>query len=358
MSNVWQMGSGESSREFSWLYQKHDVMLKSGGDHGEYDAKNYKKVWNRTDMSLNILHRFVTKVKPGDIILMRKGLRAITLGIAHEKGYSWNECFDDIYGWDLQHTQRVIWQDHLEDDFKKLQKNEKLFAKRFQIPAFTRIKDETVLKKIEPLFKKCKTRPLKKLPDKLPHPLTMDELGHELFSKGLPNSSVDAVIQALQRQRRLMKWYKNQDGTRPGEHEVVAHLIIPILLALGWSEQLLAVEWKKIDLAGFSETPTSEATCALVCEAKGLKHGLMGVLEQAQGYVENLKLKHCKKILLAGGSRFYLHEKKQGKWNDQPVGYINLEKIRTNHIAPPNTNAVDTIIALTPSGVMRKMTKT
>ena len=27
--------------------------------------------------------------------------------------------------------------------------------------------------------------------------------------------------------------------------------MLPLLLALGWSEQLLAVEWKKIDLAAF-----------------------------------------------------------------------------------------------------------
>lgn len=358
MAEVWQMGSGETGRDFLWLYFKHDIMLKGGGDHGDYRTSDYSKVvTSRSPTNLALLKSFVENVAPGDIVLLRHGRRAITLGVAHKDGYSHNENFDDVYGWDLQHIRRVIWQDHLKADFERMQKKEILFGTRKQIPSFTRLKDEKILEKISPLFNKIKTRPLKTLPPDLPDPLSMKELGQELFSKGLPNNSVDAVIHALERQRRLLKWYRDQDGTRPGEHEVVAHLIIPILLALGWSEQLLAVEWKKIDLAGFSETPTSEATCALVCEAKGPQHGLMGVLKQAQGYVDGLNLKNCRKILLAGGTRFYLYEKKQGEWNDKPVGYINLEKIRTSHLAPPNTNAVNTIMALTPAGVMRKVPK-
>ena len=58
----------------------------------------------------------------------------------------------------------------------------------------------------------------------------------------------------------------------------MAHIILPLLLALGWSEQLLAVEWQKIDLAAFGSTPTTAKTCVLVCEAEGLGHGLQDVL--------------------------------------------------------------------------------
>jgi hypothetical protein len=138
---------------------------------------------------------------------------------------------------------------------------------------------------------------------------------------------------------------------------VVAHLILPILIALGWSEQLLAVEWRKIDLAVFNETPTTPERCVLVCEAKGLGHGLHGVFDQAKRYVDKLKLQNCRKILLAEGTRFYLYQREKGFWTDTPIGYINLEKIRKSHIAPPDTNAIETIMALTPAGVMRKVAK-
>ena len=38
-----------------------------------------------------------------------------------------------------------------------------------------------------------------------------------------------------------------------------------------------------------------------------------------------------------------------------PVGYLNVKLIRTNHIATANTNAVDTIMALTPAGINREV---
>src|SRR5256885_6463148 len=60
---------------------------------------------------------------------------------------------------------------------------------------------------------------------------------------------------------RLLSWYAQfgGDSGRPTEHEVVAHMVLPLLLALGWSEQLVAVER--------SEEHTSElqSPCNLVC---------------------------------------------------------------------------------------------
>jgi hypothetical protein len=129
------------------------------------------------------------------------------------------------------------------------------------------------------------------------------------------------------------------------------------LFALGWSEQLLAVEWRKIDLAAFWRTPSNEENCVLVCEAKSRNHGLQDVREQAFNYVQSLSLKKCEKVLLTDGGRFYLYERELvgESWGAQAVGYLNVEKIRTNHLAPPNTNAVDTIVALTPAAAGRRI---
>ncbi|MCK4373692.1 MAG: hypothetical protein KAX19_00145, partial [Candidatus Brocadiae bacterium] len=203
----------------------------------------------------------------------------------------------------------------------------------------------------------CEERELRDLPPCPPEPLSLEEAGTLLFAKGLPNEWVDRTIVAIQRQRRLADWYRTLDRetARPKEHEVVAHMILPLLLALGWSEQLLAVEWHRIDLAGFAETPTTEETCVLVCEAKGLGHGLQDILEQAVDYVKRLKLDRCKKILLTDGQRLYLYQRAGDGWGSVPAGYINIHKIRTEHIAPANTNAIDTIIALTPTGAYRTL---
>ena len=175
----------------------------------------------------------------------------------------------------------------------------------------------------------------------------------------MPNEAVDKVLLAIQRQRRLSGWYSGQKhkGGRPTEHEVVAHMILPLLLALGWSEQLLAVEWKRIDRAGFWGTPTSEERCVLVCEAKGMGHGLQNVFAQARRYVHGLRLTEVQKILLTDGTRLYLYERRGERWSDEPVGYLNVHLIRTNHLAPADTNAVDTIVALTPAGVTRPLSR-
>ncbi len=88
-----------------------------------------------------------------------------------------------------------------------------------------------------------------------------------------------------------------------------------------------------------------------------MRHGLQDVWDQAVGYVKKLGLHQCGKILLTQGARFYLYQEPSGAWPDQPepAGYVNLERIRENHIAPANTNAIDTLVALTPAGVQRDL---
>ena len=128
-------------------------------------------------------------------------------------------------------------------------------------------------------------------------------------------------------------------------------MTVPLLLALGWSEQLLAVEWKNIDLAAFSHTPTDTESCILVCEAKGRGHGLQNTLKQALKYANALP--HARKIVLTEGSRLYVYERVEGQWNAHPTGYLNIEKIRLAHLVPAGTNAIDTIMALSPAGANR-----
>jgi hypothetical protein len=358
---VWQVAAGQAGRFYTDLFLKHDVMFMGPGRFGAYDSNVYGRAVEDGQATSGIvtnIANFCKNTKPGEIVLMRAGHQVKAIGIVTE-GYEWNEVFDDVYGWDVQHARRVIWQEQLSKDLEQIQTKGPLFGERKQIPTFTRVNDEAILEPIRPLIKSVRNRALKPLPEPLPAPLSLDEIGQHLFARGLANEAVDKLIVAIGRQRRLQSWYKlsGEETNRPTEHEVVAHTVLPILIALGWSEQLLAVEWKKIDLAAFWGTPTNEKTCVLVCEAKSRNHGLQDVREQALSYVESLRLDSCGKVLLTDGGRFYLYERKSDKseWSDKAVGYLNIEKIRTNHIAPPNTNAIDTIIALTPAAAERRI---
>jgi hypothetical protein len=77
-------------------------------------------------------------------------------------------------------------------------------------------------------------------------------------------------------------------------------------------------------------------------------HGLKGVFEQAVGYVKKLGLVRCRQILLTQGGRFYVFSKIGKSFRKDPAGYVNIEKIRTQHFVPESTNAVDTIVSLGP----------
>jgi hypothetical protein len=124
-------------------------------------------------------------------------------------------------------------------------------------------------------------------------------------------------------------------------------LVLPLLFALGWTEEGLALEWNNVDVAGFSGSATSHDNCVMICEAKALSNGLSGVLAQAVGYYSQHALKNCRRILITQGSRFYLYTPgHETEWS--PSGYINIENIRANHIIPAGTSAIDTLIALMP----------
>lgn len=358
MTNTWQIGSGEVGRKYTDLFLEHDVMFCGPGAFGPFNETTYNEVIAKglyTSKKIGQVRAFVKQVQPGDIVLLRSGHQLVSIGIVDSTGYDHNTTFDDIYGWDVEHTQRVMWQDQLHDEIKDIQKAKLLFSDRKQIPTFTGVGDAVVLDPIRHLLTQCATRPLKPLPPPPSAPMTLDEFGEALFSHGLSFDAVQKVRSSLEKQRRLLGWYGSSGlaTDRPSEHEVVAHVILPLMSALGWSEQLLAVEWHKIDLAVFWGTPTDQEHCELICEAKAMGHGLQGVLQQAIGYAERLSLTSCKKILLADGGRFYLYKRGEQGWGTDPVGYLNVQQLRQRHVFPKGTNAVETLVALTPAHLGR-----
>ncbi|TET37769.1 MAG: hypothetical protein E3J72_05210 [Planctomycetota bacterium] len=352
---VWQIACGETGRKYEDLFFDHNIMFLGPGRFGPFGESNYRwraKKGQISNNRLGMIRRFAEEVQPGDIVLLRFGHNVISMGLVAEQEYFWSEIFDDVYGWDLQHVRRIIWQSQLDKNLKEIQKKGDLFKNRKQIPTFTKVADNTILEPIRHLFDQCID---KKLQDIMLRPqdlLSLEEFSELLFAKGLSYDAVHRVKTTIEKQQQLLKWYnKGLSPNRPSEHEIVAHIILPLMHALGWSEQLLAVEWHKIDLAVFWKTPTEKNNCKLICEAKAFGKGMQKVVEQAKNYYKKHKLDKCNKILVADGGRFYLYRKGSIKWEANPSGYMNLLKLRTDHLCPSGTSAVDTLIALTPSHV-------
>lgn len=253
---VWQIAGGEPRRNFSGLFLRHDVMFLGPGRFGPYETPHYTELVRtgiEKDSQIRQVRHFAEHPAPGDVVLLRLGNRVKALGLIPNEGYFWSDTFDDIYGWDLQHARRVIWQDQLTADLNAMQEQAGFFAGVNLMPTFTAINKPEYLERITPLLSQCQSRKLRVLPTAPPPPLSIEALGHELFTRGIPNDLVDAVLLAIQHQRRLAQWYQTHGRSvgRPTEHEVVTYMILPLLLGLGWSEQLLAIEWNRVDLSVF-----------------------------------------------------------------------------------------------------------
>ncbi len=360
MSNVWQMAAGDWARDYSQMLIDHDLMIMGPGEYGSLDddLNSYEAAVEEGKINssrLGMLKRFHRKAQTGDMVLLRRGYRVVAIGMIHSMCYEWDERFDDVYGWDLQHTRRVLWQGELAPELDRIQQKKDLFGDRKQIPTFTQVHDPRILEPVRGLLLNSTDRVPKPLPDPPADLLFDEDIGDELFGQGLSLQAVERLLAAISRQRRLLKWYRQHGNAsnRPTEHEVVAFMVLPMLLSLGWSEQLLAVEWNRIDLAVFRRTPSLAENCVMVCEAKGMGHGLVKSLGQARNYVETLGLEACKKVLLTEGGRFYLFERgPENNWCNTPTGYFNVEKMRRRYVVPPDTDALETLMKLTPERVM------
>lgn len=356
---IWQIAAGEPGRYFTSIFLDYDLMFLGPGDPGNImESLEYSKL-NLSGQKLEALKKFANpnEVRVGDIILLRETYKVVAIGIVADDIYHWNSCLDDVYGWDLQHTRRVLWQSHLDVELEKIQLIEKVFSHRKQIPMFTKVDDLKVLEKVDYMFKQFKQRNLKKTLSGVNRPLDLSELREELFNEGLAFDQVRHLTNVIEDQRRLVEWYYSNGklSNRPTEHEIVAFMIIPLLTALGWSKQLLAVEWNKIDLAGFSNVPSSHDNCIFICEAKSLGTAMGEIYNQAEGYANNLQLKNCQKIITSDGARIFIYEKSGDNWSKEPSGYINLMKIRRQHLVHSKADAVKTLMALTPAGIQRKI---
>lgn len=346
---VWQVACGEPQRDYRDVFFKHDVMLIGPGDPGVFEESTYTQALKNKELGkgrYSQISSFKDSPEPGDIVLMRLGHKVVGVGVIPEsEGYGWSSAFSDVKEWDLQHYRRVLWGDSRL--IKIAQGKHNLFSNYKQQPAFTRVHEPRILNRIKLIEGKLPSRRLKSMPED-EKALTNEEFGKELFQAGLSNESVEKAIEAIEKACRLQNWYWNDD-VDPSEHELVAHMTVPLMLALGWSEQLMAVEWKKIDLAFFDRAPRKESNCVMICEAKRPNNSLESALEQAQEYVRKRKLFRCKKLLITSGTRLLIYTRNGKDW--QRHGYVNLQRLRKNYVFTSETSAAETLIGLIPSRI-------
>ena len=299
---VWQVSGGHRSRSYVDLFLRHGVALVGPGDAGAWSPE-------RDDEEFDGVHvrRFAEAVQPGDAILLRTGAATIAaIGLA-EGEYIYLERFDDVNGLDLQHTRRVRWCE-LPEHY--------VFASApfgARPSRFSRVHDSSVVDFVRRFVASPPIRwQVVPLPDLPPQESPLDEI---------PGSLQPVVGEA----QDLLTLFANESrfGERPTEDELVGHLVLPFVRALGWPPERVGVKWNRIDVALFSSLPRTTEHCAVVVEAKRLGAGVEGALSQALGYVEALGVP--RDVVVTDGLRYRMYLASD---DYAPVAYANLGRLK------------------------------
>lgn len=308
----WLIAAGDALRDYSDVFLRFGVMLVGSGDSGSYFEN--RKAYSEIDR----VRRFAEEVQPGDVVILKRGVRSIVAtGIVDERedSYFHSEVFGDVQGFSIQHGRYVTWYKPDEEVLVSgLARGTLTHTYKSHIQQFAEriIHENTALTS-----------------DEIPSPaenVDDEELIDYLIMHGLGSGQAEEVIRAFWRVRRLGRWYE-YEGEDVSEHETRTFLVVPLLLALGWPEQRLKIEWKQLDIAFFKSNYSPDANPMMILESKRLDRPLFGAEKQAKNYSK--KFPHCNKLVVSNGIRYLLFVKKKNEW--LPKAYLNLLKLRTRH---------------------------
>ena len=302
---IWQIAAGTADRDYTNLFLRHDIALIGPGWPGEWSA-------DRSDEEFegNFVRLFASELRIGDTLLLRKGRSIIRAVGLVESDYEFFEQFDDVNGWDLQHGRRVRWHELSKPhDFGK-----PVFGN--SPSRISRVWSNEVVEYSNRLFASyfadLQARSLNSLLPKLEDIDSPPKELQEIVNKARGHSY----------------WDKEKFGVLPSEAELVAHYVVPLLRALGWSIELIAVEWDKIDVCVFSKFPRTVKHCHLLIEAKRLGTGFEYASQQAFEYASRLDIQ-CD-VVVTDGIRYRMYEaiKDSNPIEYEQVAYANLSNLK------------------------------
>ena len=322
--NYWQVAAGEGARDYSSVFLEFGIMLIGSGDAGSYwDNKDYygSRPWGHQ------VRFFAEHVAEGDRVILKRPHRRKERGegkwqiqaVGQVTGkYEHLDQFDDVEGWDLQHCRRVEW-------VCPRDPKERIVTNGLAMGTFKRVHQREAIDKADRLLEEGEKRKAVTIPADA-RKMSDEDLIERLIENGLRAADSERVIQTIWRVRRLARWYERY-GQDLSEHETRTFLIVPVLLALGWSEQKIKIEWKKIDITFFREVyKRSEEPC-MILESKHIGEGLSYAERQAKRYAKLYP--SCSRLVVSDGMCYKLYEDKGHEWVWK--AYMNLLRLRDRH---------------------------
>ena len=323
---VWQIAAGDTERNYAPLCLRWDVALMGPGRFGLWkkDAPYTREQTGDTARKITVIKRFCEEIQDGHLVVLRIGTTS-ACGVGIVSGQTeWNDYFGDVDGWDLQHVRRVKWLWKQTKDFST-------YALKLG-DTVQRLTSQPVLDWIASLeFTDNEVgRNLVELPQSRGvNRDTAETIAEYLFAQGIASHSIRELTNEISELARIAKWY--QSACNPSEPETVAYLVIPLLRALGWTPQKMAIEWHNVDIALFRSLPRDPMNLTAVVEAKRKGLSCLTAKSQAQGYAEKHGTAACQRLIVTDGLRYAVFFCSEKGFEEHPRAYLNLTDMRSEY---------------------------
>ena len=317
--NIWQIAAGDGNREYSEVFLRYGVILIGPGSYGDYFENQDIYDDNSHHAYSRYYQSFMKDMQTGDLVILKSphGNKWEIVAVGKVRSdYFHTEVFEDVEGWPLQHCRKVQWKRSADPTIISGLRRGTLFGVDNQIPR----------KKAQKIWKTGVAIQSERIPE-LAEDLEDEQLIDLLMISGLSGNDADIITRTIWRIRRLAKWYDSQ-GRDVGEHEIRTFLIVPLLIALGFPEQRIKIEWNNIDISIFeSPFPSEQENPVIILETKRLHDGLRYAPDQAKYYLQDYP--NCCFFIVSNGIHYKLFERIEGEW--QFRAYANLLSLKSKH---------------------------
>jgi len=339
--NYWQVGCGAEGRDYAEEFLRYGMAFVGG-------SRNVSTM---------------RSVMAGDRVVMKRGMsRIVAVGTVVprdgvHRGEGDKEWLHDFDGWDLSAYCFVSW--HVPPKPMATRGLTRGTIQRVHTDAVIKVAEEIVREHPEQADVEDEPEPTKKVTD--------DDLIEFLIRHGLRPADSEKLTAAFTRIRRLATFYYRGQSCDEGEfywedvreHETRTFLIVPLLLALGWSEQQIKIELpvarrQRADIACFSRPfRRNDGECALIVESKGLSQGLTYARDQARSYAAHFS--NCRTVVVSNGFCYKAFVRDEsGTFLQTPTAYLNLRDPRDRYPLDPRqtAGALEALRLLLPSTVL------
>lgn len=319
----WQIAAGSDSREYSRDFLKYGMAFVGGKT--QTAAMSQVRVGQRV-----ILKRGLTQIIAAGTVVERNGKCIGNATLSNEEDKHWLRDYD---GWDLPAYCFVDW--HKPETPRTVKGLTRKTIEQVGLSEIRQAGDQIIAT--------TPSHPISQQPQ-LVEPLTDDDMLNFLIEEGLRISTADELTATLKRIRLLAQYYYKANGfgwEDIREHETRTFLIVPFLIALGWSEQQIKIELGiiggRVDVALFPRSyRKNNSECVLLLESKGFSQGLDYAHGQGKNYATEMP--RCKVVIATNGYCYkaYGRSKSGEGFEEGPSAYLNLLRPTKKYALDPS----------------------